>query len=168
MALTALAVTCATSFTACGGDDDDKPIGNETEKLTVGTHRVDVDFSGDTSGWSVNVGFVGSGYPDPTTASKLYEDGKQLELTSGSVWMSEGFRSYSVSTDDRSQCLTAMVMLTKREHVMPKAVTVTLKGYVNGKMKKTKSFVADGNHTSKTINFNSEAEDADQEIDLDY
>jgi len=163
-----LAMASTSSFISCGSDDDAKEHEGKTDALTVGKHRIDVDFEGETLGWDVIVSFVGSGYPNPAVASNLYEDGKLLQLTSGSVWMSEEFRSYSVSTDDNSQSLTAMVMLTKRGHATPRKVTVNLKGYVNGKMTKMKSFAADGSHPSKSITFSSEVDGADQEIDMDY
>ena len=54
-----VASMCVATFTACGGSDDDD-IGGESGNLTVGTHRVDVEFSGETAGWNVSLTFLGT------------------------------------------------------------------------------------------------------------
>ena len=57
MMLALMGFVCMTTFTACGGDYDDNTPGTETGNLTVGTHRIDVSFEGNTSGWTATVAF---------------------------------------------------------------------------------------------------------------
>lgn len=166
MMLTAFSVVCATSFTACGGDDDDV-IGGEINNLTVGTHRIDVSFEGKTDGWKASITFTGTSYPITTEGSSLYENGEKLNAVGG-TWTENNFRSYSISTDSKSQNLLVMVVIRKNMHATVQPVTVNLRSYVNGKQKKMKSIIVDGNHGAKTITFYSEIMDGDQDIDTDY
>lgn len=163
--MVALAIVCVTTFTACGGDDDDIP-GTETGNLTVGTHRIDVSFEGNTSGWTTTVAFTGTAYPSGG-GSKLYENG--TELTTGvSGWTDNKFRNYSISTDDKAQNLLAVIYVRRNAHAAAEPVTVTLKSFVNDKQKKQNSVVVDGSHSTTTIFFYSEISDGDRVQELDY
>lgn len=163
----AMTIVCVSSFTACGSDDGDDLIGGETGNLTVGTHRIDVDFEGITDGWKATVTYNGTSYPVTTGGSSLYENGEQLGTAQGS-WFANGFRFYSVSTDDKCQSLLVMVVLRKEKGAVVQPMTVNLKSFVNGKMKKMKSVIVDGSHSAKNIVFYSEITDGDQKIDTDY
>ena len=161
MMIALMGLVCVTTFTACGDDNDEDVIGGETSDVTIGTHRIDVSFDGNFSGWNVEVGFIGSPYGTP-----LYEDGEELKTNEG-MWTGKVFRSYSVSTNDKSQNLTTVIRLQKNGHATAQPVTVNLRSYVNGKQKKMKSVVVDGSHNLKQITLYSELTEGFQELDLD-
>lgn len=145
MMIALMGLVCVTTFTACGDDNDEDVIGGETSDVTIGTHRIDVSFDGNFSGWSVEVGFVGSPYGTP-----LYEDGEELKTEVG-TWTGKTFRSYSVSTNDKSQNLAAVITLKKNGKLTVQPVTVNLRSYINGKQNNMKSVVVDGSHNLKNI-----------------
>ena len=158
-----VASMCLVTFTACGGSDDDD-IGGESGNLTVGTHRVDVEFSGETAGWNVSLTFLGTD-KNVTKASRLYENGSALTTVDG-VWLATEFRPYSVTTDNDSQSLQCTVTLRKK-YAGASPVTVTLKGYVNGKQVKMRAVTTDASHKGKMIAFYSQISE-DFENDIDY
>lgn len=162
-----LAVTCLTTFTACGGDDDDDNPGTETGDITIGTHRIDVDFDGNTSGWNTTVGFSAVKASATGMGAKIYVDGQEVTLD-GSVWSDNKFRSYSVSTDDKCQSLCCVLYMRRNAHAAAEPVTIRLKGYVNGKQKKEQTIVADASHPTKVVTFYSEISGADNVQDINY
>ena len=161
-----LAIMCVTTFTACGGDDDDTP-GSETSGITIGTHRIDVDFEGNTSGWTTTVGFSAVKASTSGMGATLYEDGQELSQSAG-TWNDNKFRSYSISTDDKCQSLCCVLYGRRNAHATAEPITIRLKGFVNGKQTKEQTFVADGSHPTKVITFYSEISGADNEQDINY
>lgn len=164
--MAALAIMCVTTFTACGGDDDDTP-GSETSGITFGTHRIDVNFEGNTSGWTVTVGFSAVKASSTGMGAKLYENGQELNQEAYE-WANNKFRSYSVSTDDKCQSLCCVLYVRRNAHATAEPITIRLKGFVNGKQTKEQTFVADGSHPTKVITFYSEISGADNEQDINY
>ena len=158
MFLAVLAIVCVTTFASCGGDDDDIP-GAESSNMTIGTHRIDVEFEGNTKHWTVNVclSAVNASGKD----ASLYEDGKELNNGNGG-WMDQKFRSYSIYTDDHCQTLCCLVDCNTETHLNKlEPLTVKLKGYVNGKLKKEKTVVFEDNDKVKLICFFSETSEGD-------
>lgn len=160
MFLAVLVIACVTTFASCGGNDDDIP-GAEYSDVTIGTHRVDVEFEGNTTPWTVSVGFSAVKASSTGMGASLYEDGKELNNSDG-VWIDRKFRSYSVSTDDRCITLCCVIDCKTNPHLNKlEPITVRLKGYVNGKLKKEKTIVCEDNGKSKLICFNSEVAEGD-------
>ena len=79
-----MAVTCVT-FTACGGDDGDD---NQSDGSTgIGVHRIDVQFSGNTTECNaLNIFYAIKA--DGSYAS-LYENGNKLQLAASHTWQSK-------------------------------------------------------------------------------
>ena len=158
--MVAMVAVVAMAFTACGSDDDDE-TGGGSGTLTVGTHRIDVAFDGETAGWSVNVTFIGNKYPDASKFSDLYENGILLPTKQGTYMASE-VRPYSVSTDASSQMLTAMIIVRKKSGgYTQQPMKVVLRGYVNGKEVRSKTIDVTTDHAATTIAMHSEVSDAD-------
>lgn len=154
MFMAILAISCVTTLTSCGGDDDIP--GDENSDITIGTHRIDVEFEGNTTPWTVSVGFSAVKASSTGMGASLYEDGKELTNGKG-VWTGYEFRSYSVSTDDKCQSLCCLVHISPNAHSTKlEPFTVRLKGYVNGKLKKEQTFVIEDNNKTKLITFFSE------------
>lgn len=167
MMLALMGFVCMTTFTACGGDYDDNTPGTETGNLTVGTHRIDVSFEGNTSGWTATVAFSAVKASATGMGAKLFEGGQEL-TTEGGSWIDNKFRNYSVSTDDKCQSLLVVVYCRRNAHATAEPITVHLKGFIDGKQQKEQSIIADGSHATRTIFFYSEISEADRIQDLDY
>ena len=161
-----VAAMCVTTFTACGGDDDDTP-GGEASSITIGTHRIDVDFEGNTSGWSTTVGFSAVKASSTGMGGKLYENGRELNQDAYE-WAGNEFRSYSVSTDDKCQTLCCVLYVRRNAHATAEPITIRMRGYVNGNQKKEQIYVADGSHPTKVITFFSEINEGDNVQELNY
>lgn len=129
-----MAVVCMT-FAACGGDDKDDDPGNVV-KTTTGVHRIDVEFSGATDGWSLQAMFIGT--HGNTSSVELYENGKKVGTDVPGTFVGDTFRNYSVETD--ASCDLFEVTLSAIPMTNPGTFTVTLKGYVNGKQTNMKVF----------------------------
>lgn len=86
LVMTTVVITTFT-FVGCGGGDDTMADGETggIEEVTVGTHRIDVTFEGDTKGWKVMTVFIGNSYPNSTILSTLYENGAKLTTDGGHV-----------------------------------------------------------------------------------
>lgn len=165
--MAALAIVCVTTFVSCGGDDDESTPGTETGNITVGTHRIDVSFEGNTSGWTTTVAFSAVKASATGMGAKLYEGGQEL-TTEGGSWIDNKFRNYSVSTDEKCQSLLVVVYCRRNAHATAEPITVHLKGFIDGKQQKEQSIVADGSHATRTIFFYSQISEADRVQDLDY
>lgn len=147
-----VAVVCVT-FTACGGDDDSENV----VKTSNGVHRIDVSFGGDASGWNCQAMFIGT--RGNTHDVKLYENGKEVTETPG-AFAGQGFRDYSVETD--ANCDMFVVTVTGlRNSTSAETITVTLKGYVNGKQTNMKVFEFKPDKQVKSCVFYSEDFGAD-------
>ena len=131
----AMIVAVCVTFAACGGDDKDDDPGNVV-KTTTGVHRIDVEFSGATDSWSLQVMFIGT--HGNTTSVDLYENGKKLGTEVPGTFIGDTFRNYSVETD--ASCDLFEVTLSAIPKTNPGSFTVTLKGYVNGKQTNMKVF----------------------------
>lgn len=141
--VTAIAVTVP-MLISCGNDNEDD---GQTEQpgINVGTHRIDVSFSGDTFGWGVHVSFTGTPmyYTDVAMTSDLYENGIKLPKEDNVIWSCDEIRDYSVSTDNKSQLLTCGVSIDKPYDAATQprgTLVVHLKGYINGKQTKEKTY----------------------------
>lgn len=161
-----LAVLMAVSvplFTACGSDDEEE----KTEQgVAVGSHRIDVSFSGDTQGWDVGLTFLATAYyANGTPFPGMYENGKELETSYAGTWKSYEMRDYSVSTGSNCQSLLLTLAISKSySESATGTITVHVRSYVDNKLKKEKTYSmspADG--TEKQITFFSVMEDVDSE-----
>lgn len=161
--VTAIAVTVP-MLTACGDDDDEE----ETEQgVTVGTHRIDVSFSGDTQGWDVGLTFLATAYhANGTPFPGMYENGEQLETSYAGTWKCEEIRDYSVSTGSNCQSLLLTLAISKSySEAVTGTIIVHVKSYVNNKLKKEKTYSmspADG--TEKQITFFSSMDLDDERV----
>ena len=117
MAMSVLAM-CLT-MSACGGDGDDDDIDrnindNNKQGSTRGEYKIDVSFSGDTSGWDLEIYFYSAdnqGYRYP-----IYEGDKLLEPnSSGTLWKSTEFRNYSIKTDNKGWVVVCQVNMFKKK-----------------------------------------------------
>lgn len=155
MFMVVMAIACVTSFASCGGDDDDIP-GEEYSDITIGTHRIDVEFEGNTTPWTTSVGFSAVNTPANGIGASLFEDGKELSQGTG-TWTGYEFRSYSVSTNDKCQAFCCLVWVKANHHSTKlEPITVRLTGYVNGKKMKERTVVIEDNSKTTLITFFSE------------
>lgn len=156
--MTAIMTMAAFIFSACGGDDkDDIPDGYV--KTTEGVHRTEVSFSGNTAGWSTSLTFIAV-YGDGTHGKvKMYENGKQISDNGG--FSSEEMRSYAVDTDAMCDMMSTTIILTHESFGSVEPITVTLKGYVNGKQTNMKVVEISASETYKGIIFSAEDIGAD-------
>ena len=136
MFMAMVAMVCVTTFTACGGSDDDDALGTDYSDVSIGSHRIDVEFSGVTDGWDLQTMFIGA-YKDQTNVN-LYENGQKINETAGS-FMGKVFRNYSVDTDADCDIFQVTVSLILKNSAAG-TVTVTLRGYVNGQQKNMKVY----------------------------
>ena len=120
-------------FSACGGDDKDEDLSGDYVQTEQGVHRITVTFSGNTDGWSADLYFTAtlgnSGF------SNIYENGKQVNDMAG-AWGTSGMRDYDITSGAECDLMTLTLSVTGRADAEP--VSVTLKGYVNGKIVEAK------------------------------
>ena len=162
-----VAVMCVTALTACGGDDDD-PLVNDYSDINIGTHRIDVEFEGNTTPWTTTVGFSAVKASATGMGALLYENG-QVMGQEGVSWSEDTFRSYSVSTDDRCQALCCVLYVRPKTHSTTlEPITIHMRGYVNGNLKKERTFTIDDNNKSKIITFFSDISEGDNVQEFDY
>ena len=162
-----VAVMCVTALTACGGDDDD-PLVNDYSDINIGTHRIDVEFEGNTTPWTTTVGFSAVKASATGMGALLYENGQVLGQE-GVSWSEDTFRSYSVSTDDRCQALCCVLYVRpKTRSTTLEPITIHMRGYVNGNLKKERTFTIDDNNKSKIITFFSDISEGDNVQEFDY
>ena len=163
-----VAIACVTTFTACGGDDDDDPLVTDYSDITIGTHRIDVEFEGNTTPWTTTVGFSAVKASATGTGALLYENGQVL-AQEGVAWSEDTFRSYSVSTDNRCQSLCCVLYVRPKAHSTTlEPITIRMRGYVNGNLKKDRTFVIDDNNKTKIITFFSQISEGDSVQEFDY
>lgn len=146
----ALSIVCITSFTSCGGNDDD-PIGGDPN---IGVHRIDMQFDGNFQGkWTAINVFVGVKQNGQVTG--LYENGKVLDINSRvNNWTSTQIRDYSISTENGAAALTATVMLSAPYNVVTtEDVNITMVGYINNKRIYTQVFTLPAGKSIITVNF---------------
>ncbi len=158
---------CMTSLTSCGGDDDGIP-GSESSVITIGTHRIDVEFEGNTTPWTATVAFSAVRASSTGEGAKLYENGQELNQEAYE-WTDNKFRSYSVSTDDKCQAMCCALYIRPNTHggtIEP--ITIRMRGYVNGIQKKEQIYVADGSHLTKVITFFSEINEGDNVQEFNF
>ena len=162
-----MAAMCVT-FTACGGDDDDDPLVNDYSDVSIGTHRIDVEFEGYTTPWTTTVGFSAVKASASGMGAQLYENGKELNMNAGS-WSEDTFRSYSISTDDRCQTLCCVLYIRPNTHSTTlEPITIRMRGYVNGNQKKEQTFTIEDNNKTKIITFFSEINEGDNVQEFNY
>lgn len=143
---------CAATFVSCGDDDDDIP-GETAPETFFYTHRVDVEFEGDTKHWKGSVVFVAMEDSITGITGKLFENG-EVKNGGKNVWDNPEIRNYSVYTDENCQTLFCMVeCVNENPAVKLEPITIKLKGYVNGKLKKEKTVVFEDNGKMKYIFF---------------
>lgn len=161
MMMAAMMAVTVPMLTACGSDDDEED-GNGTEWVspnanTLGTHRIDIIVTGNTSGWGMSAGFTGTPEnADVYTGAKLFENGIRLEKDSP-AWLCGELRNYSISTDNKCIGLWLALTITKETNAPLEPMTVTLMGYVNGKLMQQKTYTVNNESGLTThINFGSE------------
>ena len=151
----ALMIAAVFTFTACGGDDDDE-LPDVYVKTTEGVHRIEVSFSGSTAGWKCDATFIGT---YGTGYSKLYENGVQVGDAYG--YSDDKLRSYAIETDAKCDLMSITMILSHGISVSVEPITVTLKGYVNGKQTNMKVVEIPASETNKGIVFSAEDIGAD-------
>ena len=149
-----MAAMCVT-LNACGGDDDDD-LPDGYVRTTEGVHRVEVAFSGDTTGWNGDLTFIAV-YGDGTHGKvKMYENG--IQISDNGTFGSEELRDYDIQTDAICDQMTLTITMSHSAGKTVEPVTVTLKSYINGVQKKVKTATFNANEVYKTIVFDSELE----------
>ena len=113
-------------FTACGGSDDD--ISGDVVKTTTGVHRIEVTFSGNTTGWSADLMFTAT--LGTTGYSNIYEDNQKVNDSPGG-WFVSGIRNYTIYTDAACDLMTLTLMVSSGGNKNLEPISVTLRGYVN-------------------------------------
>lgn len=168
MIVAMVAIVSVTTFTACGGDDDDDLPATGSGDITIGTHRIDVEFEGNTTPWTTTVGFSAVKASATGMGAKLYENGKELNVSSSS-WSEDTFRSYSISTDDKCQSLCCVLYVRANRHATPlEPITIRMRGYAIGSLKKERTYTIDDNGKTKIITFFSEVIEGDNVQEFDY
>ena len=168
MFMAMVAMVCVTTFTACGGSDDDDALGSDYSDITIGSHRIDVEFEGNTTPWTTTVGFSAVKASASGMGAQLYENGKELNMSAGS-WSEDTFRSYSISTDDRCQTLCCVLYIRPNTHSTTlEPITIRMRGYVNGNQKKEQTFTIEDNNKTKIITFFSEINEGDNVQEFNY
>lgn len=146
-------------LTACGSDDDENEPSEwrDPNANTVGTHRIDIIVTGNTSGWGMTVGFTGTPEnADVYTGAELFENGIRLEKESP-AWLCGELRNYSVSTDNKCIGLWLTLTVNRETKATLEPMTITMMGYVNGKLMQQKTYtVTDESGVTTHINFGSE------------
>ena len=146
-------------ITACNSDDDENDPNEWTDSnaYTVGTHRIDIIFSGSTQGWEIHAAFTGTPEDGNVyTGAEMFENGVRLEKNSPN-WLCSELRNYSITTDNHSIGLWLSLSIFRDERKTLEPMTVTLMGYVNGKLMQQKSYtVTNDSGTSVIIGFGSE------------
>lgn len=146
----AVMVMAVLTFTACGSDDkDDLPDGYV--KTTEGVHRIEVSFDGNTTGWNCDATFIAT---YGTATVNLYENGKQVGSAYG--YSSSEVRDYAIETDAKCDLMSVTVILSHSSFASVEPITVTLKGYVNGKQTNMKVVEVPTSETNKGIVFSAE------------
>lgn len=159
MMMAVLMAVTVPMLTACGSDDDEDDPNEwvDPNANTVGTHRIDIIFSGATQGWEVYAGFTGTPENgDVYTGAELFENGVRLEKDSPN-WLCSELRNYSITTDSHCIGLWLSLTINRDDRKTLEPMTVTLIGYVNGKLMQQKSYtVTNDSGTSVIIGFGSE------------
>lgn len=143
---------------ACGSDDDEETMEwKDPNAPTVGTHRIDIVFSGATQGWEVYAGFTGTPENgDVYTGAELFENGVRLEKDTPN-WLCSELRNYSITTDNHCIGLWLVLTINRDDRKTLEPMTVTLTGYVNGKQTQQKNYtVTNDSGIATHINFASE------------
>ncbi len=147
-------------LTACGSDDDEETTEwKDPNAPTVGTHRIDIVFSGATQGWEVYAGFTGTPENgDVYTGAELFENGVRLEKDTPN-WLCSELRNYSITTDNHCIGLWLVLTINRDDRKTLEPMTVTLTGYVNGKLTQQKSYTVTNDSGFVThIGFGSETD----------
>ena len=155
MAVMTMMTVCM--FIACGGDDKDDDLPDGYQKTTEGVHRIDVSVDGDLTGWEGRFAFVAVCGDGTRGYVKLYENGRQI--SDDGTFLGEELRIYTIETDSKCDQMTMTATLRHGNSVSVSPMTVTLKSFINGQPKKTKT--VEFTDSYKTIVFNSEL-DADK------
>ena len=158
--MAALMVATIPMLTACSSDDDEEENvewTGQNDGFTVGTHRIDIIVSGNTRGWGMGVGFTGTPEnADVYTGAELFENGIRIEKNSPNFICGE-LRNYSITSDNKCIGLWLALTINKETEAPLEPMTVTLKGYVNGKLMQEKTYTATDESSFTThITFGSE------------
>lgn len=155
--LAVMAMMCMCVFIACGGDDKDDDLPDGYQKTTEGVHRMEVSVVGDLTGWEGRFAFVAVCGDGTRGFVKLYENGKVI--SEDGTFLGEELRNYTIETDSKCDQMTMTATLRHGNSASVSPMTVTLKSFINGQPKKTKT--VEFTDSYKTIVFNSEL-DADK------
>ena len=131
------------SLTACGGDDGEDVPGTESgSEMNAGVHRVDVQFSGDTSKCDLTCTFYGMGADGKWV--KVYENGKLLTPQYGSMELGifeiKEFRDISVQTENKCIGFNVTISIFSQEDAVAEDIKVTMVGYIDDKQINTQVF----------------------------
>ena len=160
-----MAALMCVSMSACGGsgsDDDfdgidiDKDVSErEGHSVTRGEWQLDISFSGDTSGWDLEIMFKST---TPSAENyPMFEGDKELELNAwDSYWKSQDFRDYAVRTGKKGYTIHCSIKLKRKKNVEANPVTIKVKSSVNGDKQWEEEFVSDPQFEIYYVNLNSQ------------
>lgn len=165
MMVAVLAMLMSMTLVACGGDSVEEEKGSQKSEHAgdpTGMPRIDVSFSGDTSGWSGLVSISGD-KPDGFHNPDIYEGDKKLALKLGS-WEGNEFRNYSFYSPNTSMIATIITVNPLNGKIADRAVVINMKSYIGGVLVKQKSLTVE---KSSVILFMSDKNGLDRITDDD-
>ena len=134
------------TFAACGGDDKDDIPGDD-KVLKEGVHRMEVYFSGSDK-WNISGSFTATyGYG----STDIYENGKKVSEYAG-VYDIDEFRDYVVETGKDCDQMV-LTFATKPKSKSSEDLTVTLKGFIDGKQTNMKVYTIKANDPKTMVFF---------------
>lgn len=150
MMLALMGCICLSTFTACGGDDNNE---NKATDTAIGVHRIDVQFNDNIVGCDVANYFYA--LKADASYANIYENGKQLPLDASThTWMTDEIRNISITTEDGCAAIIGSVNITSKTlKPIDHDVSVTMVGYVNGKRIKTQVFTLPAGKTGMSTAF---------------
>ena len=157
LAMVAVVTMCV--FSACGGDDD-TPEGD----TSIGVHRIDIQINDNGTGCEVLNIFYG--IRRDGSYANIYENGKKLELDAAThTWYTEEVRELSIQTEDGCGAIVASINITgPNGRNVTKDVTVSLVGYVNGKLLKSQTFTLPAGHHIMSAAFSTDTMELHEEV----
>lgn len=161
------AVVMSLSMVACGGSDDDTEDdingssgGGSSQK---GVHQLDISFSGDTGGWSVDNFYFFSTDADGGYTKISGNDGSESDR----YIYYESFGNYSVKSDDQSWSVhCGITLIRKSDSAKPVKINVT--GKVKNKTTYTKEYEANPQYKRVSLLVHSPSTDFAKLQNFDY
>jgi len=158
--MAAVAVVLSMTLAACGDDgagssqSSSIPSDGEESNVLLGVHRIDVEYSGNTSGSDVTSTIYA--LKADATPSALFSNGNKMNLDEVThSWKGENFESVSVQSEDNCRIAAISVIISSRNLApVTSEVTATVSGYVNNKLIKRETFTLPVGKSSLGFVFN--------------